>query len=68
MTLKATPSTTIRLPGAPWSLPDAAKYIGISIRHLHRLIDAEKIRSITIGRRRMIVDAEVVRVTTQGVQ
>jgi len=55
-----------RPPGSPWSLPDAATYLTISERHLHRLLDAGRVKSITIGRRRLIPDDEVQKVARQG--
>lgn len=53
-------------PGAPWSLPDAAGYLGICPRTLATLVADGTVRSILIKRRRLIPDAEVARVATQG--
>jgi len=55
-----------RSPGSPWSIPEAAKFLTISKRHLYRLIDANKVRSLRIGRRRLIPAAEVERIAKQG--
>lgn len=56
-----------RQPGAPWSLRDAAEFLGISPRHLARLIDTAAVKSIKIGRRVFVADAEVRRVAEHGV-
>jgi excisionase family DNA binding protein len=53
-------------PGAPWSIPEAAKYLSVSDRHLCRLIDAGKVRSVRIGRRRLIPDVELRRLADEG--
>ena len=52
--------------GAPWAIPDAAAFLGVSARHLLRLLDAEKVRSVRLGRRRLIPDDEVRRLARQG--
>jgi AraC-like DNA-binding protein len=59
---------TTRLPGAPWALIDAANHLGISVRHLHRLIEAQKVQSFKLGRRRMLADREVQRIACEGVR
>jgi excisionase family DNA binding protein len=66
--MTTTPSTaqTVRSPGSPWPIAEAAAYLSVSARHLHRLIDAEKVRSILLGRRRLIPDAEVRRLAVEG--
>ena len=43
---------TTHTAGAPWSVRDAANFLGVSARHLARLIDEGKIASIMLGRRR----------------
>jgi excisionase family DNA binding protein len=53
-------------PGAPWPIDEAASYLRISERHLHRLIDGGKVRSLKLGRRRLIADAEVQRLAREG--
>ena len=60
-----TPATP-RPPGAPWSVPEAAKFLTISERHLYRLIDAGKVRAVRIGRRRLVPDPEVQRLAREG--
>ena len=55
-----------RPPGAPWPIDEAASYLAISSRHLHRLLDANKVRSVRFGRRRLIPDAEVQRLAQEG--
>ena len=57
-----------RQTGAPWSVRDAAKFLGISERHLIRLIEDAKVGSFLLGRRRLIADAEVRRVAEGGVR
>jgi excisionase family DNA binding protein len=52
--------------GAPWSIQDAATYLTISMRHLHRLLDAGRVRSVRIGRRVLIPDAEIKRLAEHG--
>jgi excisionase family DNA binding protein len=53
-------------PGAPWSIADAASFLGVSDRHLHRLIDQDAVKTIRLGRRRLIPDAEVARLASGG--
>jgi excisionase family DNA binding protein len=55
-----------RLPGSPWPLAVAAKFLGVSHRHLVRLIDAGKVKSIRLGRRVLIADVELRRVASEG--
>ena len=52
--------------GSPWPLPEAAEFLSISKRHLHRLIDSRKVKSIVIGRRRLVPDDEVQRLAREG--
>ena len=52
--------------GPPLSIRDAARFLGISERHLHRLLDANKVRSVRIGRRRLIPAGEVGRLADRG--
>ena len=52
--------------GAPWSIQEAAAYLAISTRHLHRLLDAGRVRSVRIGRRVLIPDAELKRLAEHG--
>ncbi len=61
----ARPSTP-RPAGSPWPIPDAAAFLSVSSRHLHRLLDAGKVRSLRLGRRRLISDAEVQRLARDG--
>jgi excisionase family DNA binding protein len=59
-------TTATRPPGSPWSIQDAAQFLTVSARHLHRLLDAGKVRSVRLGRRRLISDAEVQRLAREG--
>ena len=61
-----TSATPNRPPGASWPIQDAARFLTISERHLHRLLDAHKVRSLRLGRRRLIPDAEVQRLAREG--
>ncbi|MBA4192363.1 MAG: DNA-binding protein [Planctomycetaceae bacterium] len=60
-----TPSPTHPV-GSPWSLIDAATYLGVSRRHLHRLIDAGRVRVTRIGRRVLVPDSEVRKLAGNG--
>jgi excisionase family DNA binding protein len=62
------PSAVSRPAGSPWSLSEAAKFLGLSHRHLVRLIDAGKVKPIRFGRRVLIADAEVRRLATEGIR
>lgn len=53
--------------GAPWTLRQAADYLGVSERHLARLEAAKLVRVIRLGRRVLVPDAEVQRLATEGV-
>ena len=55
-----------RAPGSPWPINDAAQFLHVSTRHMHRLLDANKVRSLRLGRRRLIPDAEVQRLAREG--
>ena len=55
-----------RAAGSPWPIYDAAQFLHVSTRHLHRLLDSNKIRSLRLGRRRLIPDAEVQRLAREG--
>lgn len=60
------PNPPARAPGSPWSINDAAQFLTVSTRHIHRLLDAKKVRSLRLGRRRLIPDAEVQRLAREG--
>ena len=61
------PVNTVERPkGAPWSFADAAKWLGISHRHLVRISDAGWLRDVRYGRRRMIPAAELERFAAEG--
>lgn len=55
-----------RQSGSPWPIPEAAAFLSVSARHLHRLIDARKVKSILLGRRRLLPDSEVQRLAQEG--
>ena len=60
------PAKLQRLPGSPWKARDAAKFLGISERHLARLVADGKVESFQLGSRRFLTDAEVRRVAEGG--
>ena len=60
------PLPRARQSGSPWPIPDAASFLSVSARHLHRLIDARKVKSILLGRRRLLPDSEVQRLAQEG--
>jgi excisionase family DNA binding protein len=62
----ADPKLPARPPGAPWSLRDAAAWLGISERHLAALCADGRVRSIKIGCRRLIPSDELERVGREG--
>jgi hypothetical protein len=45
--------------GAPWNFQDAARYLGISERHLANLADRKEVATFRLGRRRFVADAEL---------
>jgi excisionase family DNA binding protein len=53
-----------RTPGQPWSMSDAAAFLGVSRRHLEQLADAKTIATYKLGRRRFMTDAEVRRIAS----
>ena len=61
-----TPTPPTRSSGSPWSIRDAAQFLNVSTRHIHRLFDAGKVRSVRLGRRRLIPDSEVQRLAREG--
>jgi len=67
LTTQSVPSTSTRQAGSPWPLPEAARFLGVSHRHLVRLIDAEKVKTIRFGRRVLIADAEIRRLASEGI-
>ena len=67
MTLARANAATTDLPGQPWELEGAARFLRISSRHLRRLIDLGKVKCIRLGRRKFIPDGEVVRLANEGV-
>lgn len=60
------PKVIQRQSGSPWSVRDAAKFLGISERHLVRLINDAKVSSFMLGRRRFVSDVELRRVAEGG--
>jgi excisionase family DNA binding protein len=48
-----------RLAGKPWSVAQAAEFLGISTRTLWRLIDARDVKVTRLGRRVLVPDSEV---------
>ena len=54
-------------PNPPWPIPEFAKFLRCSERHVWRMIEGGKIRAIRIGRRVYIPHDEAVRVASHGV-
>ena len=53
--------------GSPWTIEDAAAFLGgISPRHLRRLIAEGKVKAVNLGRRVLIPDSEMIRVANEG--
>lgn len=57
---------TVPEAGAPWSVLAAARHLGISDKHLRRLVDAGAVRVIRFGRRVFVPDAELRRLAEDG--
>ena len=55
-----------RQPGQPWSLDAAAAFLGISRRHLERLVAADRVKLIPLGHRKFVADAELKRLASEG--
>jgi len=62
----AAPPAPARPPGAPWSLRDAAAFLGISERHLGQMAADGKVKSIRLGCRRLIPADELDRLAREG--
>ncbi len=58
--------TTINQVGSPWPILSAARHLGISDKHLRRLIDAGLVRVIHFGRRVFVPDSEMRRLAENG--
>jgi excisionase family DNA binding protein len=56
-----------RPPGKPWSVGELREHLGISDRHMRRLISAGKVRVLRLGRRVLVSDDEASRLMTEGV-
>ncbi len=62
----STVTKATREAGAPWPILTAARHLGISDKHLRRLIDAGAVRVIRFGRRVFVPDAELRRLAEDG--
>jgi excisionase family DNA binding protein len=65
----ATGPTAARPPGRPWSLSEAADYLGVSERTITRMADAGRIRLLRIGTGRgrvLVPDSEIQRLAESG--
>jgi len=63
--------TPTRPPGQPWSLAEAAEFLGVSPRTLTRLAEGGRLRlaRIGLGRGRVLVpDAELRRLADRGAE
>lgn len=52
--------------GAPWSLAEAGRYLGISAKSLERRVKTGTVSTIRYGRLIRIPDEEVKRLASQG--
>jgi excisionase family DNA binding protein len=52
--------------GSPWPIKSAARHLGISDKHLRRLIDAGFVRVIRFGRRVFLANSELRRLAEEG--
>jgi excisionase family DNA binding protein len=52
-------TNTQRQSGKPWSVSQAAEFLGISTRTLWRMIDAQEVRVSRVARRVLVPDHEV---------
>ncbi|MFL5330722.1 MAG: helix-turn-helix domain-containing protein [Gemmataceae bacterium] len=52
--------------GAPWSLQDAATFLGLCRETLSRLVLQNQIKAIRIGKRVFVPDTEVKRLSQVG--
>lgn len=59
-------TTTDRPPGKPWTLLEAAEFIGVSAKTLERAEKRGEIKTIYFGRRKFIPDLEVRRLGMEG--
>jgi excisionase family DNA binding protein len=58
-----------RAPGKPWSLSDAATYLGVSKRTITRMAEAGRVRLLRLGTGRgrvLLPDSELRRIATEG--
>jgi excisionase family DNA binding protein len=67
MSVSAAP-VPARPPGSPWPIPEAARFLAVSPRHLWRLIHNGEVRSIRFGRRVLVPAEELERLAKQGVR
>ncbi len=59
-------ATTVRAAGQPWSMEEAAQYLGVSFTFIWRCVKDKKIRSFKLGRLVKLPDAEVQRIALHG--
>jgi excisionase family DNA binding protein len=59
MSLSTFPNPSGRAAGKPWSVGEAAQFLGVSERSLWRLIDAKEVKVARLGRRVLVPDTEV---------
>jgi excisionase family DNA binding protein len=70
MTIDVCPTTTAttRPAGKPWTLPEAADFLGVHLRTLRRAIDMNKAKPIRFGRKVMLSDATVRKLAEEGIR
>jgi excisionase family DNA binding protein len=57
-----------RLPGQPWPLPEAARFLGVHLHTLRRAIQRRKIKAIRFGRRVLLADVVVRALAVEGLR
>jgi excisionase family DNA binding protein len=57
-----------RPPGKPWTLPEAATFLGVHLHTLRRAIERRKIKAIRFGRRVLLADVVVRALAVDGLR
>lgn len=65
---KTTAPAVERAAGKPWTVRDAAEFLGVHPRTIQRAIDANKVRPVRFGRKVMLPDAVVRKLATEGIR
>jgi excisionase family DNA binding protein len=57
-----------RPPGKPWTLPEAANFLGVHLHTLRRAIQRRKVKAIRFGRRVLLADIVVRALAVEGMR